>query len=1372
MLVINDTGKTVNVGPFTSTLGSLKSVPIIDCVVAYDCPYTNETIYLSMYNVLYVKEMEENLLPPFVVRREGHILNDVPKIQVDNPTEDDHCILLKGESKHRIPLRLVDTTLYFDTRCPTEDEYLEAAAKDIVYDLNVDEPSWDPHDPQYALDEECMLDFEGKIIDKTIRDRRRDYSDDNLVISTFNTYNEEVDDVELKISAMSVNDGVAQSAPDNTCYDDSTRSLLLQEISPALEMDAMAEAMVEECMINKLQHSIKSSKLSMPRPKGIKAVQMDKPKGVNAEILSKVFRIDLATAKRTLKVTSQRLKRSKHPSLHRRYGTNDRMLRYKHIRQYFFMDTMFATKKSGKTLRGNTCLQLFVTDKGFVHVVPMKTKGEVHLAMKEFFKRIGVPDAIVCDPAKEQILGDTKKLAREAGTVIRAIEPNTPWSNRAERYIGIFKQGIRDTLRDTHAPLVLWDFCALHKAKINNATAKGLFQLHGVTPHEATFGEEPDISNICQFGFYDWVYYREQTAKFPYPSEMLGRVLGPSDGEGNEMSQWILRVDGRIIARQTVRPLTPDEYSSKIEQTKRQAFDENIRRTLGDSWSKPPDDPAPDDFHPYEDDDDGVAHTMLETDDLQYDKLVNAEVLLPHRDKVSHATVIGRTKDSDGNEKGRTDDNPMLNTAVYDVLFPDGAIKQYSANIIAENMWAQVDAEGNQYLVLDAITGHRRHDNAVDKSDQYITTSRGNRKLRQTTVGWDLCVQWKTGEEQWVPLKDLKESNPVEVADYAKANGLTDEPAFKWWTPYVLRKRDYIISKVAHRVKKKTHKYGIRIPKTVKEAYEIDKMNGNSFWTDAIEKEMTNVSIAFEILENDEGLMPGYSLATCHLIFDVKMDFTRKARFVLDGHKTPDPEGSTWAGVVSRESVRIALTYAALNDIDICAADILNAYLQAPSSKKHYIICGLEFGLENVGKRAKIVRALYGGKTSGRDFRNHLRSCMDHLEFESCKADPDVWRRPSVKSDGTEYYEYALLYVDDVLMVSENAEVVLRKEIGKYFTLKKESIGMPDIYLGGKVSQVVLNNGAKAYSFSSAQYVKAAVDNVEKYLKEKKMKLPCRVSTPLSANYRPEIDISEELSLEDAAYYQSLIGVLRWMVELGRVDITCEVSMMSSHVALPRTGHLQQLFHIFAYLKKTHNTEMVFDPSDMDMEIENFERHDWSTSEFGNVTESLPANAPTPRGMGFAMTAFVDSDHAGDLLTRRSRTGFLVYLNSAPIYWYSKKQNSIETSSFGSEFTALKQCTEYLRGLRFKLRMMGIPVQGPSYVFGDNKSVLTNASIPDSVLRKKSNSIAYNFVREGTAMNEWTMAYVNTHDNPADMLTKPLSGEKRMKFIRMILYHI
>ena len=154
------------------------------------------------------------------------------------------------------------------------------------------------------------------------------------------------------------------------------------------------------------------------------------------------------------------------------------------------------------------------------------------------------------------------------------------------------------------------------------------------------------------------------------------------------------------------------------------------------------------------------------------------------------------------------------------------------------------------------------------------------------------------------------------------------------------------------------------------------------------------------------------------------------------------------------------------------------------------------------------------------------------------------------------------------------------------------------------------------------------------------------------------------------------------------------------------------------------------------------------------------------------MRAFVDSNHAGDEVTRRSRTGFLVFLNSAPVYWWlSKKQTSCETSMLGSEFVAMKQCTQYILGLCYKLRMMGIPCDEPAYVYGDNQSVLCN-TMPTSTL-KKSKAVAYHFVRKGCAWNEWRTTYSNTHWNVANLLTKPLpSGEKQWRFVRMILHHI
>jgi hypothetical protein len=314
-----------------------------------------------------------------------------------------------------------------------------------------------------------------------------------------------------------------------------------------------------------------------------------------------------------------------------------------------------------------------------------------------------------------------------------------------------------------------------------------------------------------------------------------------------------------------------------------------------------------------------------------------------------------------------------------------------------------------------------------------------------------------------------------------------------------------------------------------------------------------------------------------------------------------------------------------------------------------------------------------------------------------------------------------------------------------------------------------------AWAFSSSQYVQEAVKNIEKYLDEKGGKLPTKAETPIQMSFRPELDVSPELNPTDAAYFQSTIGILvRWIVELGRIDICLEVSMLSSHLALPREGHLAQTFHIFSYLKKYHNTEMVFDPSDHVVDESMFDLKDWTSSAFGHVAgeEQKPTNMPQPRGLGFVVRAKVDADHAADTMTRRSRTGFLVFLNYAPIYWMSKKQ-SVESSSFGSEFCAMKNCCKYLRGMLYKLRMLGIPCDGPVYIQGDNQFVLYNTTIPDSTLKKKSQSIAYHYVREGSARDEWRTSYISTHDNDADLLTKTQpAGEKRKRFVHNLLHHI
>ena len=139
---------------------------------------------------------------------------------------------------------------------------------------------------------------------------------------------------------------------------------------------------------------------------------------------------------------------------------------------------------------------------------------------------------------------------------------------------------------------------------------------------------------------------------------------------------------------------------------------------------------------------------------------------------------------------------------------------------------------------------------------------------------------------------------------------------------------------------KKIHKYGVLVPNTVKEACMLDKEAVNTLWRDSISKETKNIRVAFQVLNNDKAIPPGHTFLECHMIFDVKTDFTRKACFVANGEKTPDPKESTCAGVVSRESVHITFTYAAMMGFDVMAADIQKAYLQAPKNEKYWTTCG------------------------------------------------------------------------------------------------------------------------------------------------------------------------------------------------------------------------------------------------------------------------------------------------------------------------------------------------------------------------------------------------------------------------------------------------
>jgi hypothetical protein len=212
--------------------------------------------------------------------------------------------------------------------------------------------------------------------------------------------------------------------------------------------------------------------------------------------LSKIWKIDLKTAEKTLEVVSEHNKRTDDPKLSRNHGTNDRMLRHKRIDEHFFMDTFFATSKAGKSSRGHTCCQLFVTDKGFTCVAPMKSKSEALQAAKQFAKEIGAPDATICDHSGEQTSIALKRFCQEIGATLKVLEEGIPWANKAELCVELTKEAVRKDVKDSDCPLAFWDCCVERRARINNLTAKDLFTLHGTNAHTATFGEDGDTSNL------------------------------------------------------------------------------------------------------------------------------------------------------------------------------------------------------------------------------------------------------------------------------------------------------------------------------------------------------------------------------------------------------------------------------------------------------------------------------------------------------------------------------------------------------------------------------------------------------------------------------------------------------------------------------------------------------------------------------------------------------------------------------------------------------------------------------------------------------------------------------------------------------------
>ena len=1338
-VVLDYTSQECDVTPYNSK-NVEKNVPIATCATAWD-DSSGVTHIIKIHQALYMGDrgMDHSLLNPNQLRAHG------VEVQ-DNPFDPVQCHIDTGFGGIIIPLFTEGTVVFANTRTPTEEE-LQCCPKITLTSSR----TWDPHNMVYPVPTTIIED--GQFVVKACQSNRT-----KSVVRT---------EKQMMVSA-------AKSIVDTN----STFSVPSEEFTePGLRETSYDIASLSQRLMSTVQATGNIDKHKVDVPTSNTFVSKERHPVVSAESIAERWFIGKKHADQTYKVTTQKGVRSAILPLSRRYRA-DRHFDRPTLKGKWYTDFMFARTKS---LNGNVGAQVFANKEYFCTAYPTDSKKFCGKALKTFCTEFGAPEKLTFDGAKEQVKSGTEfmKTIREYEIIPHIIEPDRHNQNRVEGVIReVRKKWYRIMLRKK-VPRRLWDYGLRWVCETMQRTAAWSGSLEGRCPLEMITGETPDISEYLDFGFYDWCWYHENAG---LGEQKLGRWLGVSHRVGSAMSYWILTDRCEVLSRVSVSRVTNLEQETVEVKERQKIFSEQIAPRLGQEEfttgmnTKPGDwyedlnhDPDfQEEFQKVWGDDNIKEVDETFTPEVFDDTYLNMELTLPHGEGKSWAKVTKRLRDANGIPIGTANDNPILDSRMYEVEYADGHKASLAANAIAENMFAQVDDEGNRYQLLSEIIDHRTNGSEITQQDAFVTTRTGTKRRRETTKGWEILVEWKDGSTTWVQLKDLKEAYPVQLAEYSLQARISEEPAFAWWCPHVLRKRNRIISKVKSKYWQRTHKYGIRVPHSVKEAIEIDQANGNTLWQDAIKKEMINIRPALEIWEKDEDLLVGYQKINCHIIFDIKLgeNFRRKARYVAGGHTTETPASLTYSSVVARDSVRIAFLLAALNGLDIKACDIQNAYLTADCREKIYTIAGPEFGSER-GSIMIVKKALYGLKSSGAAFRALLAERLYEIGFIPSKADPDVWMRPGIKPNGFEYWEYILCYVDDVLCVSHDPTRTLQA-LQKFFKLKDDKIDEPDMYLGAEISKMQ-SDGTEFWTMSGEKYVKSAVENLEGVLASRGHRLPSKCYTPLSSNYRPELDTSPELKADGVVEYQELIGILRWAVELGRVDINLEVSMMSSYLASPRIGHLQEVYHMFGYLKQKPKRKLGFDPSEPDISEKMFKEYNWEDF-YKDAKEAIPKDAPEPRGNPVTTHCFVDADHASNRVTRRSQTGILIFVNRAPITFFSKKQNTVEVSTFGSEYIASRIAIEMIESLRYKLRMFGVPLSGPTNLFMDNEAVYKSTSVPESTLKKKHLSCAYHRCREAVAAGTVRVAKEGTDTNLADLFTKILPGPRRESLLDMFTY--
>ena len=629
---------------------------------------------------------------------------------------------------------------------------------------------------------------------------------------------------------------------------------------------------------------------------------------------------------------------------------------------------------------------------------------------------------------------------------------------------------------------------------------------------------------------------------------------------------------------------------------------------------------------------------------------------------------------------------------------------------------------------------------------------------------YSVLVRWTGGETTWVGLKTIYDSDPVTLAIYARKHNLLDTPGWKYPLLKKYAKTEKRMIRRANQAKlhsfrtKPVYMYGYQVPRNHEQAMELDRQNGNTKWRDSEKEELVCIDNYHAFIDKGKDYDPGsgYKKITVHMVYCVKHDGRHRARLVAGGHLTETPIDSVYSSVVSLRGIRMLTFFAELNQCNVWATDISSAYLESKTKEKVYVIAGPEFG-EREGHVLIIDKALYGLKTSGVRWHDKFADVLRGMGFFPSKGENDIWMR----SAGN-HYEYIGVYVDDLIIVSRDCQSIVDQLVEEN-NFKVKGTGEVSFHLGCDF----FRDKEGVLCYAPRKYIDKMLENFQRIFGH----MPRKATSPLVKGDHPELDTSDYLDEEFTKIYQSLIGALQWVIQIGRFDITTAVMTMSRFRVAPRQGHMDRIKRIYGYLLRMKHGTIRIRTGLPDYSKIPCKEYDWFYTVYCGAKEEIPDDIPPPLGKPVRTTAWVDANLLHDLISGKSVTGILHLLNQTPIDWFSKLQSTVETATFGSEYIATRTCTEQIIDLRTTLRYLGIPIYGPSIMFGDNESVVDTASIPTAKLHKRHIALSYHKTRYGMAAGITRYHHVSGTKNPADILSKHWDLNSVWPSMKPILFH-